>query len=304
MGIRALFLSSLYFLLMEYSTLKTYAAAVLDSFPVLTPCPVQSTDSPGWQAAFDAFALFHSQLVKGIVPKKAARSIFARKGNVKLPFLSFSTLPFSDCPGKGACATFCYSVKGWRNVAPFFRQLRNSLLIRHARHAITQELDRILALPRVRAQESVPFRLYVDGDFYSADCVAFWQGVIAERPKLAAYGYSKSWKELLTFSDSGGKFATNYVLNLSSGSKWENFGDLRARMASLPCTRGEFLALSIKKRHGEEYRAASYREKAKNAAYAAGISRYFICPGQCGSCTPKGHYCGSKSASPVVILTH
>jgi hypothetical protein len=153
-------------------------------------------------------------------------------------------------------------------------------------------------------QESVPFRLYVDGDFYSADCVAFWQGVIAERPKLAAYGYSKSWKELLAFSDAGGKFASNYVLNLSSGSKWENLGPMRERMSSLPCTRGEFLALSAHKGKGEEYGAESYRSKAKNAASAAGIPRFFICPGQCGNCTPKGHFCGSKNAAPVVILTH
>lgn len=289
---------------MQFSDLKAYAAAVLSSFPALPPCPVQPTDSPGWQVGFNAFAAFHAALIRGEVSKKASRSIFARNGNVKLPFLSFSTLPFEDCPGKGACASFCYSVKGWRNVAPFFRHLRNSLLIRYARHAIVEELDRILSLPRVRVQESIPFRLYVDGDFYSTDCVAFWQSVIADRPQLAAYGYSKSWQELLAYSDAGGKFASNYVLNLSSGSKWENFGNLRARMAALSCTRGGFLALSAHKGKGEEYSAASYREKAKAAASAAGIARYFICPGQCGSCTPKGHYCGSKNASPVVILTH
>jgi hypothetical protein len=291
---------------MNFPDLKKYAAAVLASFPALPASPLSPEDSPLWHKAFNDFQRFHSELVRGEVSKKTARGIFARDGNSKLPFLSFSTLPAADCPGAGACLSFCYSFKSWRNVRPFFRQLRNSLLIRHARESITAELDRILSLPRMRSREKVEFRLYVDGDFYSADCVAFWQDVLRSRPRLSAYGYSKSWQELLSFHDSGGVWASNYKLNLSSGSKWENYGPLRARMAALPVTRGEFVAVALagSRPRSVDYSSAEYREGVKSAAKTAGIPRFFVCPGKCGECTPKGHFCGSNHKTPVLIGIH
>jgi hypothetical protein len=57
-------------------------------------------------------------------------SIFAEKGNKKLPFAAFSSLALADCPGKGDCVKFCYSLRAWRYPAAFFRQLQNSLLMR------------------------------------------------------------------------------------------------------------------------------------------------------------------------------
>jgi hypothetical protein len=291
---------------MNFPDLKRYAAAVLASFPALPAAPLKTTDSPLWHSAFRDFEAFHVELSRGLVSKKTARSIFARNGNKKLPFLAFSSLPASDCPGAGSCLSFCYSFKAWRNVRPFFRQLRNSLLVRHARESITAELDRILALPRMQALEKVEFRLYADGDFYSADCVKYWQDVLRERPLLSAYGYSKSWQELLSFHDNGGKWAANYRLNLSSGSRWENLGPMRARMASLPVTRGEFVAVALagNRPRSVDYSSAEYRQGVKSAAHSAGIPRYFICPGKCGSCTPQGHFCGSNHKTPVLIGIH
>ena len=55
-------------------------------------------------------------------------SVFAR-GNSKLPFFAFSALPFVTCPGMGACAKFCYSLRAWRYPAAFFRQLQNTWLM-------------------------------------------------------------------------------------------------------------------------------------------------------------------------------
>ena len=51
------------------------------------------------------------------------------KGNGKLPFLSFSTLPAVTCPGAGDCLVYCYSYKAWRQPAAFFRQVQNTLLM-------------------------------------------------------------------------------------------------------------------------------------------------------------------------------
>jgi len=63
-------------------------------------------------------------------------SVFMAQGNSKLPFYAFSSLPGFDCPGAGACLYgdndftpdnfgkgWCYSFKGWRYPAAFFRQL-------------------------------------------------------------------------------------------------------------------------------------------------------------------------------------
>ena len=60
-------------------------------------------------------------------------SIFAEKGNTKLPFYAFSSLPGFDCPGAGACLFgdrpkgkgkefwkgWCYSFTAWRYPASF-----------------------------------------------------------------------------------------------------------------------------------------------------------------------------------------
>ena len=37
-----------------------------------------------------------------------------------------------------------------------------------------------------------------------------------------------------------------------------------------------------------------------------GVDKVFACPGRCGTCTPKGHACGSRALTgvPIVIATH
>ena len=86
---------------------------------------------------------------------------------------------------------------------------------------ILDELDAQLRRAKYRAIDRVDFRLYVDGDFRSVDDIGFWMNTIEKRPKLAAYGYSKSFHELLGFDVatrySGDAWPSNYVLNVSSG---------------------------------------------------------------------------------------
>ena len=50
-------------------------------------------------------------------------------GNMKLPFLNFSTLPAVTCSGAGSCLNWCYSFKAWRYPSAFFRQCQNTLLM-------------------------------------------------------------------------------------------------------------------------------------------------------------------------------
>jgi hypothetical protein len=218
-------------------------------------------------------------------------SIIQMSGNKKLPFAKFSSAPEVTCPGAGECLSFCYSFRAWRFVTPFFIHAQNTFLLQQEKG---RELirDAFLSLP-----EGIEFRLYVDGDFDSIQTLRFWMETIALRPDIKVYGYSKSWALFLAHHDAGGTFPENYLLNLSSGSK---YGEAyRARMESLPCVRGEFVAVKIAKEHDAPIgaRTPEYRK----AVVASLGERAFVCPGLCGSCTPSGHACGSEKFKGVKI---
>ena len=220
-------------------------------------------------------------------------SVFAR-GNSKLPFFAFSALPLVTCPGMGACAKFCYSLRAWRYPAAFFRQLQNLLLLKQAPNTIA---DAFAKLP-----VSATLRLYVDGDIDSGETLRFWFGLLRERGDIQAYGYSKSWHVFLKYhADHGAaSFPTNYRLNLSSGSRYGD--DVAKRMQALPCVRGAFVAVPspVKQlKNGSNWRqyAASVRASAKTL----GHGRVFVCPGKCGTCTASGHACGLGSFNGVKI---
>jgi hypothetical protein len=223
----------------------------------------------------------------------APYSIFS-KGNSKLPFYSFSNFPLVNCPGKGECAKWCYSLKAWQYPGAFFRQLQNTILVRQQSQQI---VDAWMRLP-----ENVDIRLYVDGDFDSLQTMHFWFGLLNIRPDLKVYGYSKSWEIFLEYHNSGSTFPSNYVLNLSSGSKYDNIGPIRSQMRLLPITRGEFIAIDA----GKKPEPKTIREIAKSF----GMSRIFVCPGKCGSCISKQgknvHACGSTllKNTNILIGTH
>jgi len=83
------------------------------------------------------------QRVKSVLGRTKLWGIIAGKGNQKLPFAAFSTLPMSTCPGAGTCSVsvdtsagkfsspsgtgYCYSVKAWRYPDAWARQFRNTL---------------------------------------------------------------------------------------------------------------------------------------------------------------------------------
>lgn len=244
-------------------------------------------------------ARFASALDSGALP----HSIFAMEGNVKLPFVSFSTLPIVTCPGAGACAgitkrdgapnlrkAFCYSLRAWRYPAAFLRQCMNTLLLRFNRRAI---IDAFAALP-----QGVTFRLYVDGDFDSESTALFWFNLLRQRQDIACYGYSKSWRILESLAT---RIPPNYTLNLSSGGI-DDSPEYRQRMRGLPVTRGDFIALPVEgnfARGFARYADPEYHRAVRAAAAAAGLGRVFSCPGTCGTCTGKGHACGAILEAPA-----
>jgi len=227
-------------------------------------------------------------------------SIFSAKGNKKLPFYAFSSLAIADCPGRGECVSFCYSLKAWRYPAAFFRQLQNSLLIRYRRETIATAFR---AIP-----ENKTVRLFVDGDFQSVDSLRYFMDLCKTRLDLSVYGYSKSWHEFVTLDQAGFDWPTNYLTNASSGSRWQNTGIANAFLA-LPVVRGSFDAVKV---DSEFIKLRSYqgKEKPRSIEYRKAVSnrlretkaKTFPCPGNCGDCLPQGrHACGDRSFAGVSI---
>jgi hypothetical protein len=214
-------------------------------------------------------------------------SIFV-KGNSKLPFFAFSAAPAVTCPGMGACGTWCYSFRCWRNAAPFFRQIQNTILVK-LRHDVLS--DAFLSLPK-----NVTVRLYVDGDFDSVSTIEHWFALLKQRTDLDVYGYSKSWLELLQITS----FPSNYKLNVSSGSRHNN--DIRALVEQLPIARGRFEAVEIPKHLVGQYGQPEYVSAVREAGKVLGYEKSFACPGKCGPCTKKGHACGSERFDGIPIL--
>ena len=227
-------------------------------------------------------------------------TVFKVDGNSKLPFVAFSSLPFADCPGKGECQKWCYSLKAWRYPAAFCRQVQNSLLVRFGFDTIAKEFARI--------ESGKTVRLYVDGDFPSVEILRGWMDLIKTRPDLVCYGYSKSWLEFVQLAGTGYTYPENYAVNMSSGSRYWKTG-IENAMRQLDVVRGDFSAVVVDRHY---ILVGAYKDKKhpESAAYRKQVSeklkafadRTFPCPGNCGNCLPNGrHACGDPAMKGVTI---
>jgi hypothetical protein len=231
-------------------------------------------------------------LRNGIIPFE----VFAMEGNVKLPFVAFSTLPIVTCPGAGDCVNWCYSLRAWRYPAAFLRQVCNTLRLRFNRRSV---IDAFKSLPA-----GITLRLYVDGDFDSRETFTFWMMMLRQRPDIRAYGYSKSWDIIL---ECAGIIPSNYVFNLSSGGRFDGNAEMKQRMLALPSCRGEFVAVRLRRKHAKgfkKYSSADYHRDVRESAVSDGIGKVFSCPGACGSCTGAGHACGGVFPLTIAIGIH
>jgi hypothetical protein len=229
-------------------------------------------------------------------------SIFAKDGNGKLPFLAFSSMPGKGfCVGAGDCLKWCYSFRAWRYPAAFCRQIQNAVLLQSAsgRNKILLALDEFkpkLSNPEwvESLQETIDFRLYVDGDFTGISDIKFWMESLADRQWLKAYGYSKSWQ---AFLDYDGDVPSNYLLNLSSGSKYSDI--IKDKLKAFSFVRGEFKAISVGYKVQTKDHSNRAHQKRLREAYG---SKAFTCAGLCGSCTKLGHACGSDRFNGIDII--
>lgn len=243
-----------------------------------------------WQSSFGKLA----QVFETLEPQF---KIFAMGGNKKLPFVAFSTLPGVTCPGAGDCIQYCYSYRAWRYPAAFARQAQNAFLMRHNRAPIAENFRAIVA----EKPEGFDFRLYVDGDFSSADDVHFWMHHLTMADRVRAYGYSKSFAEILAFDATGRQWPGNYLLNVSGGHNASP--DTIAKIKDLPITRGDFIAVNI----GRIVKSSDHgKPKTNKDLREAFGKKAFPCPGQCGACTGAGHACGLNQLRgvPIIIAVH
>lgn len=227
-------------------------------------------------------------------------SIFAEKGNSKLPsFVAFSSLPGVTCPGAGECLQFCYSFKAWRTPMAFGRQAMNAYILRFKPQLIVAALDALMQ--KKKFSDGFTLRLYVDGDFSSVSDFALWQGILAERPTIKAYGYSKSFNEILAYAKSGASLTSNYVLNVSGG---HNHGESTVKaIEALPITRGAFVAVALPRSgRSTDHGDSEHRKHVQSATKAIhNVKTAFACPGQCNTCTSSGHACGSMKFKGITI---
>ena len=254
----------------------------------------------------DYLARFHDWLSRG-ARENVPFSIFA-KGNGKLPYWAFSALPGITCPGAGACLEYCYSFRAWRYPAAFLRQLQNTFLMQNRRELVAEAFRQL-------PEESI-VRLYVDGDFSSVEDVHFWFALlIHERSDVRAYGYSKSWREILAWchQKAGGdceRYPRNYVLNVSGGSCHD--AQLREAVLQLPFSREVFEAVDIPggadiPRGVARYDSREYHKQTREAYKAQTGQLPFSCPGKCGECRVSAgiHACGDISFQlPIAIGVH
>lgn len=227
-------------------------------------------------------------------------SIFAMHGNMKLPFVAFSALPFITCPGMGACEGVCYSRKAWRTPGGFLRQFQNTALLMFRKRAI---IEAFKALPMF-----ITFRLYVDGDFAKMETLVFWMNLLRQREDIKCFGYSKSWELLLAYT---GTWPGNYVLNLSSGSKYDDDAVMVAAVMDLPIARNWFLYVDVdskfmrKEKGYDRYADPEYHRAVRAAAAELGHAKVLSCTGKCGDCITwqgeRSPACGVKDFDLVIV---
>jgi hypothetical protein len=212
-------------------------------------------------------------------------------GNSKLPFLNFSTLPIVTCEGSGSCENYCYSLKAWRYPSAFYLQARNTLLMDKF-HIVENQFTKIINLPKFKKLEKIDFRLYVDGDFKTLKDCLNWFNLMKDNLKVNFYGYSKSFGLLGKLSNYS--FPSNYKLNISNGSKYDNDIKLLKIIQDLPITRGKFTAVKVSKdvKQVGKFLKETLQEK------------IFPCQGSCGSCSTIGHLCGSDIPVTIAIPIH
>lgn len=262
----------------------------------------------------DAYTIAYTKLgsfVKGVINGKFApqNSIFV-EGNAKLPFLSFSNAPIVNCMGMGECEQFCYSLRALRYPSAQTRLIQNTILMNSpaGQEIIFNSLKKWTQKTKYMNLDTITLRLYVDGDFSNSQQLKFWMNSLKALPKVKAYGYSKSIPLFIELLKQGFNFPNNYRLNQSNGGKFDNSWQELESMENAFFVRGRFLAVPLNGKRSGHNRTKKDRQDIKTTVGNQSIYKertgrnYFVCPGDCGKCTNKGHACGIDQFKNIDIL--
>jgi len=273
------------------------ALRILDEVIAIKADSPKASSHQSWYTRLNQFRGFYLDHINGNIDSnyKLPFPIF-KKGNGKLPFLNYSTVPVVNCPGADACRKWCYSLNSMRFPNATMSWLQNQVLENHHFNIIEREL--ISWLPKFKKHKRIDFRLYNDGDFSSINVMVLWFNLIKKYPKIRAYGYTKSLNLVIELEKMGYDFPENYKFNVSSGGKYDNLGDTGI-IRNNKSYRGKFIAYNL---NGKKASVTKLSKDDKKQIRQSFNKKIFICPGACGSCTKIGHGCGIDEFKNIDIV--
>tara|TARA_Y100001963_G_scaffold155785_1_gene247819 strand:+ start:154 stop:1056 length:903 start_codon:yes stop_codon:yes gene_type:complete len=253
-----------------------------------------------WYTKLNEFKTFYTDHLEGRINEsyKLPFSIF-KKGNGKLPFINYSTIPVVNCPGADKCKAYCYSLNSMRFPRAVVSWLQNQVLENHYFDLIAINFDNFVqSIPKLRKSNNIDFRLYNDGDFSSIDIMKKWFTFLKNRPNIKCYGYTKSLNHISSLQLTGYNFPDNYKFNVSLGGKYDSLGDT-SLITGCSSYRGKFISHNLENKKVKATTITKHQIKTLRKGYDKKI---FICPGVCGDCTKIGHACGSDVFKDIDIV--
>ena len=259
----------------------------------------KDSSNQSWYTLLTKFRSFYLDHVNSLIDKdyKIPFSIF-KHGNGKHPFINYSTIPVTNCPGSAECETFCYSKNSMRFPLAVCSWLQNQILESYYFDIIEKEFDIFVNQPKYKKLNKIDFRLYNDGDFRTISILKKWMEFLKARKNINCYGYTKSLHFLKTLSIENYKFPNNYKVNISSGGKYDALGESEL-IKKLNIYRGNFISHKLDKVFKTSKGYSKQDVKNIRNKYD---KKVFICPLVCGSCTKIGHACGSDKFDNMDII--
>lgn len=111
---------------------------------------------------------------------------YISEGNEKTECFSFDLPAKITCPGMtDTCDKVCYAYNFMFMYKAVNAKYKRNLKFANSDGFVTHMIAEIPA--------NCEFRIHVSGDFYSYDYVRKWEEIVAERPDVTFYTYTRSW---------------------------------------------------------------------------------------------------------------
>jgi len=262
-----------------------------------------------WFTLLKRFKAFYVDHINGNI--KSVENIpfnVFKHGNGKHPFINYSTIPVTNCPGAGNCVNYCYSKNSMRFPLAVCSWLQNQILENHYFNLIEISFNNFINQSKykkaIENKGFINFRLYNDGDFRTKEILIKWMELLRSYdPSVKCYGYTKSLHFLKALAIEQYNFPSNYLTNISLGGKYDALKD-SSLIKNLSIYRGEFISHKMDKvfKTSKGYQKQDYKDIKK--AYKK--DKIFICPLVCNSCSGAGHACGSDvfKDKKIIIPIH